>query len=492
MSTERGIHVFYEPEPAGGPSDWPSTMTYTYYLGVMQGVGETVRTGCAMKAQGDEQACNADVWARFSSGKPAVYSEDLQLVFTRTVLNGNASWLGQVVILSHEDKKVLFQITTGDTADAAVALAVGEYLRFSTSCVGRKITAVGREYGGMTYEGEYYVLTLDSATQLSNDAAGINWPIGFWAERKWWREQWETITEAGLVGRLKIVWADYDGTAKTVSNEDEPQEYEVMLGPVQIVEPYGALPGLGYKLQVKETKLITEIGGSMSYDKPDAPADVVAGANAYTDAILLTWGAVTGASRYQVYVSPTSTVPAMVEEQAIGIAITEVANAAGSLKLTCAADHGLTQGDYVAINFAALYLSGVYEVLSLDGTKKFVISGTYTNTTTGYVGGFTHGLYTDPDITSGLLAELSAFDWTDGVDTFGCLGVLHGAQAGTGSRLNVKTLPASGNKYAGTGKVVSGESHYWYWVRARVGGSSTDEWTDLSEAAHGVTKGVTV
>jgi hypothetical protein len=293
-TNETGIHVFFEPEPADGV--WPTTTAYTKYLGVLQAVNEAVRTGNALKTTGEEMPCNADGWARFIAGKPASFTEELQLVYTRPAMIGFSQWRGIVQVLSHTDRVVLFQYLAGVDP---VTDAVGKYLRCGTG-MRRLITAVGRSYGGITYTDDYYVLTLDTMNGVSNDYAGINSSRGFWQERAFWEDFWADIVACGMVGRLKMVWADYDTYTKVLTNENTPREYEVLLSNPVVAEPYGVLPGMGYRLQVRKTPIIVVVEDIMQVQASDRE---------YNNQVVISWQDVPLADRYQVYLRTTDTEP---------------------------------------------------------------------------------------------------------------------------------------------------------------------------------------
>jgi hypothetical protein len=149
----------------------------------------------------------------------------------------------------------------------------------------------------------------------------------------------------------------------------------------------------------------------------------------YTNAIVVTWEDVAYATRYQVYVTPTATAPAPDEQQV------------------------LTNGMWRNANMANVHSVG------------------------------------------GLLMEVSGADWNN-VYYFAALGIVDGdskESSGSLTYINVKEVPGTGVSgspaYPASDYVPSAESHYWYWVRARISiDGATDEWSELSAAAHGVTK----
>jgi hypothetical protein len=114
----------------------------------------------------------------------------------------------------------------------------------------------------------------------------------------------------------------------------------------------------------------------------------------------------------------------------------------------------------------------------------------------------TNGVYLNPDMATvhsagGLLMEVAGADWAaSGPEYLKALGIVDGPNESGYTYINDYLTPGNGLSagapaYPASDATIAAESHYWYWVRARVSkDGASDEWSDLSAAAHGVSKAI--
>ncbi|MCX7003858.1 MAG: hypothetical protein NTV22_11370 [bacterium] len=304
-----GTHVLFTPRGS----------SVEYYLGHVCAQQDTARWNAAYEFPGDGMPVTGSNYQHFVQGAGVKVGMDFELCLPPSEIGDITGTLVNI------GSTTVMLVETYEPASVMVALT-GKLIRFKGLRETRVVAAAPAQTrdGMADYTGTWFwYVEVDRAIDMYNGAEiGISYYeyeyTSGWV--MWWmNERMAPLVENGWRGTLRIVKGNRDADAGTITQTTIEDTWTALVKAARPKEPVIASAGLVWKLTLSISDYNEEDEDAMTVEASD---------RTYTDAIVVTWEDVAYAARYQVYVTPTATAPALSEQQTLTNGVWKAANMA--------------------------------------------------------------------------------------------------------------------------------------------------------------------
>jgi len=238
MSEVAGKHVTFQP-------DGSATV---YYMGLLMAVNDTVKQNTVFSFPGGERPASEDQWEEYIQGKAGSMSKNLTLAFDQYAI-GRVN--GSVTVWD-----TTFCRFDTNASGATMGGMNGQTITFQDATAHTIASAPSQTSAGkpsLVGTNMWYV-EISAAHTIPTGAAYIREYIGYFREGVWWEERMEQLIDVGNIGTLVMYSEGIYDTETEVITADYSKTYKSRLLRASVIEPYGSLPALGYKLEVRLRK----------------------------------------------------------------------------------------------------------------------------------------------------------------------------------------------------------------------------------------------